>query len=173
MRHLNDLLKNLVPVAVAPSAPVAGDTWIDSRTGEMLVWNGTYWIVGDLARVETVVAVPLIATADVDVGWNVPAGFSVVKTAIKLLKAITGAAGGVKVGFGTKVAGDPDKYGLTATLLANAVNSAANPTYNNGAADDLGLTATDAAGAAAGTIAGSGAADVQVMIWMRPLVTLP
>lgn len=171
MRHENTLLAGLVPAAAAPSAPNVGDTWVDSRTGEILTWDGTYWCIGDLKRVETLVNVGG-AAADHDIGWNVPANFAVVKASAYLVKTITGAAGGVKVGFGTKAAGDPDKYALTPTLLAGAAHQSINPTWNDGTTDDLGLTACDNAGAAAGTIAGSGAGDVRVMVWMRPIITL-
>ena len=173
MRHMNEILARLAtPLAVEPAAPDVGDVWIDSRTSERLVWDGTYWKVGDLVRIETLVDVAG-AAADHDIGWNVPAGFDVVKASVRLLKDITGAAGGVKVGFGTKVAGDPNKYGLTADLLTDTTDQNVNPTWNDGATDDLGLTACDNAGLAAGTIAGSTDEDVCVMVWMRPIITLP
>lgn len=172
MRHMNDMLAGLLPSA-EPAAPDVGQSWIDARTNEMLTWDGTYWRIGDMIRVETEVAVAVAPAADTDIGWNVPAGFDVVKASCRLLKTITGAGGGVKVGFGTKAAGDPDKYGLTADLNAGTTDQTINPTWNDGAADDLGLTACDAGGAAAGTLAGSGDADVRVMVWMRPIVTLP
>jgi len=172
MQHMNDLLANLLP-DTEPATPDVGQVWLDNRTNELLTWDGTYWRIGDMVRVETVVDMSATPAADHDIGWNVPAGFDVVKASARLLKTITGAAGGVKVGFGTKAAGDPDKYGLTADLNAGTTDQTINPTWNNGAADDLGLTACDAGGAAAGTIAGSADADVRVMVWMRPIVTLP
>lgn len=130
---MNEILTRLATAAaVEPTSPDVGDVWIDSRTGEALVWDGTYWKVGDLVRVETSVAVPAAPGADVDIGWNVPTGFAVVKVSVKLLKAITGAGGCTKVGCGTKVAGNPDKFALTPTLLADAVHQTINPTWNDG-----------------------------------------
>lgn len=171
MRHMNEVLAELMP-STEPTSPDTGEIWDDARTGEKLIWDGTYWRVGDLVRRETEVAIGG-AAADHDIGWDVPATFDVVKASVRLLKTITGAGGAVKVGFGTKAAGDPDKYALTAVLTANATNQTANPTWNDGASDDLGLTGCDAGGLAAGTLAGSGAADARVMVWMRPPVTLP
>lgn len=172
MRHMNTILASLAtPASAEPASPDDGDTWVDARTGELLTWDGTYWKVGELIRVETEVAVGG-AAADHDIGWNVPTGFAVVKASARLLKEIT-AVTATKVGFGTKVAGDPNKYALTPALTAGQVHQSINPTWNDGGGDDLGLTACDNAGAAAGTIAGSGAADVRVMVWMRPLITLP
>jgi hypothetical protein len=172
MLHLEQLIAGLVPTAVAPSSPEVGQLWQDSRTNEILTWDGTYWRVGDLVRVETLVAIGG-AAADHDIGWNVPADFDVVKASMRLLKVLTGAGGAVKAGFGTKVAGDPDKYGLTAALTVGNPDQNVNPTWNDGGGDDLGITGCDAAGAALGTLAGSGADDARVMVWMRPAVTLP
>lgn len=90
MRHMNDMLASLLPSA-EPASPDVGTIWIDDRTGETLVWDGTYWRVGELIRVETVLAVGVGAVADVDLGWNVPANYAVVKTALRLLKTLTGA----------------------------------------------------------------------------------
>jgi hypothetical protein len=172
MKHVEDILSALAtPSSTAPASPDVGDFWHDSRTGETLVWDGTYWRSGNLARVETLVDIG-VAAADHDIGWDVPAGFVVIKQSVKILKALTGAGGAVKAGMGTKVAGDPDKYGLTADLLADTTDQAVHGVWADGAGDDLGITACDAAGAALGTLEGSDDEDVQVMVWMLPVVTL-
>jgi hypothetical protein len=155
-------------LAPVPATPPVGTSWQDNRTGDQLVWDGTYWDCGGgRKRHEVVMAVGVGAVASVDIGWNAPADAYIVKAALRLLKAITpdGPAACKQVGLG--VAADPNKYGSTTTLLANAVGGLVNPTYANGAAEDFVVYACDAAGAAAGTIAGSIADDIRIIVWFE------
>lgn len=146
--------------------------WHDSRTMEQLACNAAgEWCVGDLKRKELRVDVG-VAAADHDCGWDPPAASATIKTSQKILKPLTGAGGAVKAGFGTKAAGDPDKYGLPAALGAGAADQNLNPTWNDGGGDDLGITGCTGAGVAAGTLAGSGDKDVQIMVWYREPVAL-
>lgn len=170
MRHKNTILNNLVPASAAPSTPNVGDIWVDSRTGETLVWGGTYWHSGDLVRVEDVLAVGVGPVASVDLGWNVPAGYAVVKASLRLLKALTGAGGCTIVGLGIGAA--EGKYGDTASLLIDQTFQTINPTWNDGAAEDIKVYAESAHNTPAGTIAGSASGDIRVMTWMRPIVVL-
>lgn len=154
------------------SNPPTGTTWTDPLYGETLTWDGVYWDCGGgVKRHELLVAIG-VAAADHDCVWDPPADASVLRASCKLEKDLTGAGGAVKAGLGTKVAGDPDKYALTATLLADAADQSINPTYSDGGGDDLGVTGCDAAGAALGTLAGSDEEDVRVIVWFMPTVPI-
>lgn len=160
----------LVVSATAPS-PYLGLQWLDTRTNELLTWDGTYWTCGGgLVRVETVLTLGVVLTKDYDAGWAPPTGFAVHKASMRILTTITADGGALckKVGFGTKAAGDPDKYGLSADLIAGTTTQILNPTWNNGAADDLAVTACDVAGAsgAGETMLGSVNPDIRLMVWM-------
>lgn len=170
MRHMNDMLAGLLPSA-EPTSPDVGTIWIDARTDEVLVWDGTYWRVGELIRVETVLAVGAAPVANVDLGWNVPANYAVVKAALRLLKTLTGAGGCVLVGLG--IGGNTGKYSDTASLAAGQTCQIVNPTWNDGTGEDIKVYAESAINTPNGTIEGSVADDIRVIVWMRQPVVLP
>jgi len=155
-----------------PLNPPEGLIWADGRTGEFLCYDSGDWCVGDLKRKEIWLGIGG-AAADHDLGWNVPTGAAVIKTAICLRKSLTGAAGATKAGLGTKAAGDPDKYLLTGSLSANARIQGIHGTWNDGTGDDLAITGCDNAGNASGTLAGSGSEDAQIIVWYRQADQLP
>lgn len=149
-----------------PNPGVGRQVYIVADEQAIYMWTGSYWCCNGIYCKEVKVGIGA-AAADHDIGWDVPANAAVVSRAIKILKSLTGASGCTGIGFGTGASGDPDKYGETTTLTADSHDEGLHGTFNDGGGDDLKITATDGAGTATGTVAGSGTDDVLVRIKFR------
>lgn len=158
--------------SVAPTGLVDGVKWHDTELNDVLVWDGIYWGANGIYRKDVLVDIG-VAALDHDIGWNVPANGAVVSTSVKLLKLLTGAGGAVQVGFGTGSGGTSDKYAETASLAADQKDQNLHGTFNDGAGDDLKITAETAPGTSGGTVAGSGDEDVRAVVYFKLPKVLP
>lgn len=154
-----------VSSSYAPSVAINNTIWHDTRTGELLTWDGTYWGNNGTYRHDVTVAIGS-AALEHDVGWDVPSGAAVVSRALKVLKTLTGAGGASGAGFGVG-SGDPSRYGEVATLTADSHDEGVHDAWNEGSGDDLKITATDGGGTPVGTLAGSDDSDVLVRVRFR------
>jgi hypothetical protein len=137
--------------------------WNDTDLYDILTWDNVYWGTGSLYRTVQLVNIG-VAAGNHDVGWDIPSTGNGLYGSIKLLKALTAAGGATGAGLGT-VPAAPSKYGFTTAVTINAAGGDTNATWNDGASDDLQISAVDIGGNPIGTLAGSGVEDVKVVLY--------
>lgn len=157
--------------AVGIVNPLIGTIIKDSYSNSVCIYDGIFWRNGEICFYDKLIPIGVAPVAEVDVGFNGAAGDWVLSASAIITSNITGAGGALKIGIGTKVAGDPDKYSLVGGLVKNTKSDATVLALARLAgAEDYGVTACDNAGVAVGTIA-NGAVHVRIA-FIRS-VTLP
>lgn len=152
-----------MPLNIAVGSPV-----IDRGTGSVMVCTGIgKFQAGAVTIYDLVHELSAVQAAQHDTGLATLAGDWIRSTNVQVLEAVTpdGGALAKKIGLGNA---DPDLWGLTPSLVANAQWKKLDRGVD-AAGTSLRLCAVDNAGAAAGTIGGG---KVRVRVEMERILTL-